>query len=72
MLPESHHRLAIRCVLGLPQLCCAVIGWKSAEEVRSAARVARNHCALNEIDQASALTLGRKLAVEWGARHPEG
>jgi len=72
MLRGSQHQLAIRYVLGLPQLCCAVIGCKNAEEVRLAARVARDHRALNEIEQASVLTLGRKLAAEWGARYPEG
>jgi len=72
MLPERHHRLAICYVLGLPQLCCAVVGCKNAEEVRLAARVARNHRALSEIEQASVLTLGKRLAAEWGARYPEG
>ena len=35
ILLERHHQLAIRYVLGLPQLCCAVIGCKNAEEVRA-------------------------------------
>ena len=72
ILLERHHQLAIRYVLGLPQLCCAVIGCKNAEEVRRAARVAREYSALSEVEQASALTLGRNLAAEWGARYPEG
>ena len=72
MLLESHHELAIRYVLGLPQLCCVVVGCKSAEEVRLASRAARGYRALNESEHASLLTLGRKLAGEWGAHYPEG
>ena len=72
MLPQSQHQLAIRYVLGLPQLGCAVIGCKNAEEVRLAARAVRGYRALSEAEQASALTLGKKLAAEWGARYPEG
>ena len=72
MLPEGHHRLAIRYVLGLPHVSCAVVGIKNAEEVRLAARVARDSRALSETEQASALALGRKLAAEWGAHYPEG
>jgi predicted aldo/keto reductase-like oxidoreductase len=72
MMPERHHPLAIRYALGLPQLCCAVVGCKNAEEVRLAARVARNYRALSEIEQASVLTLGKKLSAAWGAHFPEG
>ena len=72
MLLESHHGLAIRYVLGLPCLSCVVVGCKNAEEVRLAARVARDYRVLTEIEQATALTLGRRLAAEWGARYPEG
>src|SRR5262249_13085368 len=38
----DHHEQAIRYSLGLPGVCCAVIGFSNEEEVRKAIEVARH------------------------------
>jgi len=53
------------------ELCCVVVGCKSAEEVRLASRVARGYRALNESEHASC----SRSAGNWprvGAHYPEG
>lgn len=68
MLPQADHELAIRYALGLPGVSVAVIGCKSVEEIRSAARVARRHRPLEAGELEALLERGRRLAVEWGPR----
>jgi uncharacterized protein len=72
MLPASDHRSAIRYVLGLPQMSCAVIGCKSVGEVRLATFAGRNYRPLSESELAAVLTRGKELGAQWGARYPEG
>ena len=72
MLPASDHRSAIRYVLGLPQMSCAVIGCKSADEVRLATLAGRQYRPLSESELAAVLAQGKGLGAQWGARYPEG
>jgi predicted aldo/keto reductase-like oxidoreductase len=72
MLPASDHPSAIRYVLGLPHMCCAVIGCKSVGEVHMATLAGRQYCALSESELMSVLTRGKELAAQWGRRYPEG
>lgn len=68
MLPPADHELAIRYALGLPGVSVAVIGCKSADEIRSAARVARRYRPLEAEELEALAERGRRLAVEWGPR----
>jgi aryl-alcohol dehydrogenase-like predicted oxidoreductase len=70
MLPVADHPTAIRYVLGLPQLSCAVIGCKNAEEVRSAAVAGRRYLPLGESEMVSLLARGKDLSERWGTRYP--
>lgn len=72
MLPTDEHELAIRYVLGLPGMCSAVIGCKSAAEIRLAARLGREYRRLAHAELASLEARGRELASRWGRRYPEG
>ncbi len=72
ILPDDEHEFAIRYVLGLPGMCSAVIGCKSAAEIRLAARIGRGYRPLSDTESASALTRGKQLAAQWGRRYPEG
>ncbi len=72
MLSGDQHELAIRYVLGLPGVCSAVIGCKSAAEMRLAARSGRRYRPLSNSESASAQSHGKELAAKWGRRYPEG
>lgn len=70
MLLDSDYQPAMRYALGLPHMCAAVIGCKSAAEVRQAARVAREYRALSPRELGSVLARGKELAQQWGKRYP--
>jgi len=72
MLLQDDHRSAIRYVLGLQQMSCAVIGCKSVEEVHLATRAGREYHPLSETEMTSVLAHGKELAAQWGAHYPEG
>jgi len=72
MLGGPDYQPAISYVLGLAQICCAVIGCKSADEVRLATLAGRRYRALSENELASVLARGRSLAAQWGVRYPGG
>jgi aryl-alcohol dehydrogenase-like predicted oxidoreductase len=70
-LDAGEHERAIRYVLGLPGMCCAVIGCKNQTEVQLAADCGRYYKPLN-VDEMAELTIhGKELAVQWRAHYPE-
>ncbi len=71
MLPPEEHELAIRYVLGLPAMCSAVIGCKSAFEVVRSAELGRRYHPLRNAELASAHARGQRLATQWGRHYPE-
>jgi predicted aldo/keto reductase-like oxidoreductase len=62
----GYHERAIRYVLGLPGVGCAVIGFASEGEVRQAVEVARNFKPLSSSEKAALLEEGKKIAAERG------
>jgi len=62
----AYHEQAIRYALGLPGVCCAVIGFANEEEVRRAAEVARAFKPLSAEERAALLAEGKKLAEARG------
>jgi len=59
----EHHAQAIRYALGIPGVCCAVIGFSTPEEVRQAAAVARSFRPLSREEHTALLEAGRRLAA---------
>ncbi len=68
LLPAQDHEAAIRYALGLAGVSVAVIGCKSADEVRLAAAAARNFRPLEAKELDALLDRGRRLATGWGLR----
>lgn len=67
----EYHARAIRYALGLPDVCCAVIGFANEEEVRQAVEVARAYKPLSAEETAALLAEGRKLAEVRGKYYGE-
>lgn len=72
MLGADDYREAVRYVLGLNGVACAVLGLKSVAEMRQAVAAGREYRALGAGELAALVVRGRKLATEWGKRYPEG
>jgi aryl-alcohol dehydrogenase-like predicted oxidoreductase len=62
----DHYEAAMRYGLGIPDLACAVIGFKNVDEVRRAVEFARDFAPLTAEEQAALRNTGRELAAERG------
>jgi len=62
----DHYTPAMRYVLGIPDLACAVIGCKNVAEVRQAVAAARAFVPLTEAERADLLSKGKELAAARG------
>ncbi len=71
LLPPEEHERAIRFALGLPGMCCAVIGCKDEAEVRAATRAGREYRPLDPAELVALDERGKELAAKWGKRYPE-
>ncbi len=62
----AYHAQAIRYSLGVKGVCCAVVGFSSADEVRQAVKVARSYKPLSSAERLALLDKGKELAQARG------
>jgi uncharacterized protein len=62
----DHYELAMRYVLGVPDLACAVIGFKNVNEVRQSVAMARDFVPLTGAEHADLVNKGAELAATRG------
>ncbi len=72
LLPARDHGPALRYVLGVPQVCVAVVGCKTVEEVRRAAAAGHGFHPLSKREETALLARGAALAAKWGQHLPGG
>lgn len=65
---SEHADLAIRYVLSLPEVACAVVGMLSVEELKRNCEIVRNFKPLTDEEKKQLETLGKQLSQKWG-RH---
>lgn len=61
--------LAIRYVLSLPDVACAVVGMLSVDELKRNCEVVRNFKPLTDEEQKRLETIGKQLARKWGQHY---
>jgi aryl-alcohol dehydrogenase-like predicted oxidoreductase len=62
----DYHQRAIRYTLSIPDVDCAVIGFKNLDEVRQAVDVVRAYSPLTDIEHAALVHAGKELAATRG------
>jgi hypothetical protein len=72
-VPQEHYERAIRYVLSLPSLACAVIGLENIPELEKAAAVVARNAPLSPDESRETARLGLELAAteKWHAPYGE-
>ena len=65
-IDSQHVPLALRYALSTPGIASADLGVRTAEQIRSNARMIRDFRPLSPAETAQAIDLGRGLAAQWG------
>jgi len=65
----DHADLAIRYVLSLPFVACAVVGMLTVDELKRNVEVVRNFRPLTDEERKRLEVIGRQLAQRWGAHY---
>jgi aryl-alcohol dehydrogenase-like predicted oxidoreductase len=62
----DYYERAMRYALAIPDLACAVVGFKNVDEVRQAVAIAHDFTPLSEVEHAELVIKGRELAAARG------